>query len=87
MILLVPQRAQQIEHFGAGVFALLAERVFEVLGQVFEEVHVRPEHVVGDGFEDLQARRGRVARLPFEVVGDVAEEFEAVFGGPEEGVD
>ncbi len=39
-----------------------------------------------DGLEDLQAGRGRLARLPFEVVRDVAEEFEAVFGGPEEGV-
>lgn len=41
---------------------------------------------MGDGLEDLQAGRGRLARLPFEVVRDVAEEFEAVFGGPEEGV-
>jgi len=41
---------------------------------------------VRDGLEDLQAGRGRLARLPFEVVRDVAEEFEAVFGGPEEWV-
>lgn len=39
-----------------------------------------------NGLEDLQAGRGRLARLPFKVVRDVAEEFEAVFGGPEEGV-
>lgn len=55
MILLVPQRSQQVQHFRTGVLALLAERVFEVLGQVFEEVHVRAEHAVGDGLEDLQA--------------------------------
>ena len=87
MILLIPQRPQQIEHFRARVFALLAERVFEVLGQVFEKVHVRAEDVVGDRLEDLQAGRGWVARLPFEVVRDVAEEVEAVGGRPEEGVD
>ena len=87
MVLLVPHGAQQIEHLGARVLALLAERVFEVLGQVFEKVHVRAQHVVGDGLERLQAGRGRVARLPFEVVRDVAEEVEPVFGRPEEGVD
>lgn len=87
MILLISQRPQQIQHFRPRVLALLAEGVFEVLGQEFEEIEVGTEDGGRDRFEDLQRGRRWVPRLPFEVVGDVAEEFEPVFGGPEERVD
>jgi hypothetical protein len=47
VVALVPQGSHQVQHFGAGVFSLLPETVFEVLWQEFEEVHLRANDIRG----------------------------------------
>lgn len=85
VIFLVAQGSQKIEHFGARIFTLFAERVDKSPVETFEEVCA--EDLGSGGFEDLQVERGRLARFPFKMVRDVNEEVESFLGRPEEWVD
>lgn len=84
MIPLIPQRPQQIQQSRPSILPLLAHRLDEVLAEGLEEIAVadfgRPVLERDEGWG------GRVTLFFLEVVGDVAEEVEALFGGPEEGV-
>lgn len=93
VVLLVPQSAQEIQQAVTRVLALLSKRVDESPIQSHEEVVLRADDDVRVGFEPGQMLRiaGVVvlvgaAGFALEVVADVAEEGEALLGGPEEGV-
>lgn len=97
MILLIPQRPQQIQHALPFILALLGHGVFEISGEGAEEVaagFVEDDgglgFEVGEGGVEVVLAEGELAVLfeffVLEGVADVAEEVEPVFGGPEEGV-
>lgn len=70
VVFLVAQRTQQIQHFGAVVFALFAERVEEGAVEFALPVFVfcAGNHHVGVGFEVAEVGRGWVAGFVFKVV-------------------
>jgi hypothetical protein len=91
VVLLVPQRAQEVEEAIARVLSLLAERVDESSIQFHEEVMLWTYHLVGVALEPHEMLRvaGVVVLISttgfaFEVVADVAQESETFLGRPKE---
>ena len=100
VVLLIPQRPEQVHHSASRVLALFTQRVDKALGERGQEVHPRANDIgsqcfqVGEfGVGGWWAIAGRCRkRLEVElglvliIVGYGAQEVEAVFGGPEKGM-